>query len=184
MRISDDRYSRDRRRYDLAVRFLHHQARTHTIRSWTGLTDDRIRRLYRTYVDVAQGDSKRHRGKSPQQAAFFMRSHQRKYETAVLASLLCLFSVVPLGSVLDLARSVPSVPRGESLCEAFEAYRALLPASPISFDHATFLVLALARGDELRFGSCCGCNSLLVVDRLSLHNPHCGLCRGKAPDRC
>src|SRR5918994_5106727 len=131
MRISDDRYSRDRRRYDLAVRFIHHQARTHTIRAWTGLTDDRIRRLYRTYL-VAQGHSKRHRGKSPQQAAYFMRSHQRKYETAVLASLLCLFRVVPLGAAPDLARSVPSVPRGESLCEAFEAYRALLPASPIS----------------------------------------------------
>ena len=45
MRISDDRYSRDRLRLDLALRFIHHEARTHTIRAWTGLTDDRIRKF-------------------------------------------------------------------------------------------------------------------------------------------
>jgi hypothetical protein len=45
MRISDDRYSRDRLRLDLALRFIHHEARTHTIRAWTGLTDDRIRKV-------------------------------------------------------------------------------------------------------------------------------------------
>jgi len=50
MRISDDRYSRDRQRLDLALRFIHHEARTRTIRVWTGLTDDRIRKLYRSYV--------------------------------------------------------------------------------------------------------------------------------------
>jgi hypothetical protein len=46
MRISDDRYSRDRQRFDLALRFIQHEARTRTIRIWTGLTDDRIRKLY------------------------------------------------------------------------------------------------------------------------------------------
>ena len=55
MRISDDRYSRDRLRLDLALRFIHHEARTHTIRAWTGLTDDRIRKLYRTYLCEAGG---------------------------------------------------------------------------------------------------------------------------------
>ena len=75
MRISDDRYSRDRLRLDLALRFIHHEARTHTIRAWTGLTDDRIRKLYRTYLYEAGGAKvARHRGKSPRQAAFFTRS--------------------------------------------------------------------------------------------------------------
>ena len=50
MRISDDRYTRDRLRFDLALRMIHHEARTCTIRTWTGLTDDRIRKLYRTYL--------------------------------------------------------------------------------------------------------------------------------------
>jgi hypothetical protein len=50
MRISDDRYSRERQSLDLALRFLRHEARTQTIRTWTGLTDDRIRNLYRSYM--------------------------------------------------------------------------------------------------------------------------------------
>ena len=81
MRISDDRYSRDRLRLDLALRFIHHEARTHTIRTWTGLTDDRIRKLYRTYLQEAGGSGvPRHRGKSPRQAAFFTRSLRMRRE--------------------------------------------------------------------------------------------------------
>ena len=45
MRISDDRYSRERLSLDLALRFLRHEARTQTIRAWQGLSDDRIRKL-------------------------------------------------------------------------------------------------------------------------------------------
>ena len=75
MRITDDRYTRDRLRLDLALRLIGHEARTRTIRSWTGLTDDRIRKLYRSYVaDAGRRDVRRHRGKSPRQNAFFMRN--------------------------------------------------------------------------------------------------------------
>jgi hypothetical protein len=45
MRVSDDRYTRDRLRLDLAQRLIHHEARTFTIRQWTGLSDDRIRKV-------------------------------------------------------------------------------------------------------------------------------------------
>ena len=45
MRISDDRYDRERSSLDLALQFLRHEARTQTIRTWTGLSDDRIRKL-------------------------------------------------------------------------------------------------------------------------------------------
>ena len=51
MRITDDRYTRDRLRLDLALRLIRHEARTRTIRNWTGLTDDRIRKLYRLGKD-------------------------------------------------------------------------------------------------------------------------------------
>ena len=67
MRISDDRYSRDRLRFDLALRLIGHEARTHTIRAWTGLTEDRVRKLYRTYIAEHPGETvARRRGKSPQ----------------------------------------------------------------------------------------------------------------------
>ena len=110
MRISDDRYSRDRLRLDLALRFIHHEARTHTIRAWTGLTDDRIRKLYRTYLHEADGAGvARHRGKSPRQAAFFTRSLRMRREAAVFASVSSLFGLITPQAITGRPR--PRSPR-------------------------------------------------------------------------
>ena len=89
MRISDYRYNRDRLRLDVAVRFIRHEARTRTIRQWTGLTDDRIRKLYHSYLQGG-GRTTRHRGKSPRQAAYFLRTARMRDEASALASLCCL----------------------------------------------------------------------------------------------
>jgi hypothetical protein len=88
MRISDDRYSREGLSLDLALRFLRHEARTQTIPTWTGLTDDRVRKLYRSYMTRARRYVPRHRGKSSHQVAYFARSIRVKQETVWLASLL------------------------------------------------------------------------------------------------
>jgi len=174
MRISDDRYSRDRLRLDLALRFIHHEARTHTIRAWTGLTDDRIRKLYRTYLHEAGGATvTRHRGKSPRQAAFFTRSLRMRREAAVFASVSSLFGLITPHSI---AQTAPNVARGALLCEAFEAYLALMGESQISFEHAVFLLGALLAGDELRVAHCRDCTSVLVTDRLALRIPVCNEC--------
>lgn len=183
MRISDDRYSRDRLRLDLALRFIHHEARTHTIRAWTGLTDDRIRKLYRTYLHEADGSGvARHRGKSPRQAAFFTRSLRMRREAAVFASVSSLFGLITPQSIL-LERAAgrddlgsPGVIRGALLCEAFETYRALVGDPRISFEHAVFLLAALHAGDELRVAHCRECRGVLVTDRLMLRTPVCNDC--------
>jgi hypothetical protein len=179
MRISDDRYSRDRLRLDLALRFIHHEARTHTIRAWTGLTDDRIRKLYRTYLHEADGSGvARHRGKSPRQAAFFTRSLRMRREAAVFASVSSLFGLItPQTIVVDrAAQPAPTVARGALLCEAFETYRALVGEAQISFEHAVFLLGALLAGDELRVSYCRDCSGVLVTDRLTLRTPVCNDC--------
>src|SRR5215831_17709094 len=163
MRISDDRYSRDRLRLDLALRFIHHEARTHTIRAWTGLTDDRIRKLYRTYLHEAGGTGvARHRGKSPRQAAFFTRSMRMRREAAVFASVSSLFGLFgPRSIAVEPGTGAHSVARGNLLCEAFEAYRALVDEPQISFEHAVFLLAALHAGDELRVAHCRDCMGVL-----------------------
>jgi hypothetical protein len=177
MRISDDRYSRDRQRFDLALRFIQHEARTRTIRLWTGLTDDRIRKLYRSYFSAeAEGSVARHRGKSPQQASYFTRTPHMLQETAVLASVCYLLGVMPNSPMLDAHRSLPGMQRGEALCEAFETYRRLVPAPRISFEHAVFLVTALARADELRATPCADCTGLIVVDRFGTVPRRCLAC--------
>lgn len=179
MRISDDRYSRDRLRLDLALRFIHLEARTHTIRAWTGLTDDRIRKLYRTYLCEAGGAGvARHRGKSPRQAAFFTRSLRMRRESAVFASVSSLFGLLTRESiqVQNHTQPAPTVARGALLCEAFETYRALVGEPQISFEHAVFLLGALHSGDELRVAHCRECAGVLVTDRLALRTPVCNDC--------
>jgi hypothetical protein len=188
MRISDDRYSRERARMELALRFLRHEARTQTIRAWTGLSDDRIRKLYRSYMSHARRHLPRHRGKSPHQIAYFTRSLRLQRESAVLASVLSLLGVVPAAlpctpaptaaATAASAAALPGLSRGELLCQAFEAFRLLLPATQISFEHAVFLVTALARGDQLRLGGCSECGSLMVTERFPLRAARCHHCAG------
>jgi hypothetical protein len=176
MRISDDRYSRDRQRLDLALRFIHHEARTRTIRMWTGLTDDRIRKLYRSYVADDGSQVTRHRGKSPQQISYFVRTPVMRQEASVLASVCYLLGVMPPSQVADATRHLPGMQRGEALCDAFETYRMLVPSPRISFEHAVFLVTALARGDELRAALCADCTGVIVVDRFGTEARRCLSC--------
>jgi hypothetical protein len=196
MRISDDRYTRERARMELALRFLHHEARTQTIRAWTGLSDDRIRKLYRSYMSQARRYLPRHRGKSPHQIAYFTRSLRLQEETAVLASVLSLLGVVPASAPAAPVPAVPSalspetggaltgLSRGELLCQAFDAFRLLLPSAQISFEHAVFLTTALARGDQLRLGGCSDCGTLVVSERFPLRAVRCHHCAGAAASRC
>ena len=197
MRISDDRYNRERARMELALRFLRHEARTQTIRAWTGLSDDRIRKLYRSYMSHARRHLPRHRGKSPHQIAYFSRSQRLQEETVLLASALSLLGVLPAASPAVAAavpaaagtraatpagcaaggsHALPGVTRGELLCQAFEAFRLLLPSAQISFEHAVFLATALARGDQLRLGDCSSCGSLMVIERFQMRSARCPHC--------
>lgn len=190
MRISDDRYDRDRFRLDIAMQFIRHEARTHTIRQWTGLTDDRIRKLYHAYLRGGSGGSgagiARHRGKSPHQAAFFLRTAKLRQEAAALAGICCLLGLLdrrrgqngggaPAAYRPDL-RDAAGVSRAASLCQAYAFYRAMVGTPAISFEHAVLLVNALSRGYELRFADCRGCGALIVVDSLALELAHCVLC--------
>ncbi len=62
-----------------------------------------------------------------------------------------------------------------ALCEAYAAYRSLLPAH-ISFEHLVYLRDALSRGDERRLATCRGCGALLVAERVALREPRGRYC--------
>ena len=176
MRISDDRYSRDRARLDVAMHFIRHEARTHTIRQWTGLTDDRIRKLYRSYLLEGGCRVARHRGKSPQQAAFFMRTARLRQEAGALAGLCCLVGLLDARRGHAPAHLAPGIGGAAALCQAYDFYLAMVRAPAIGFEHAVLLVSALTGGSELCLGNCQGCGALLVVDTCSLRPPRCALC--------
>lgn len=183
MRICDNRYSRDRQRLDLALHFIENEARTQTIRIWTGLSDDRIRKLYRSYL--AGGTRRgpvRHRGKSPQQCDYFTRTQRLRSETSLLASLLAILGALPRTPLPDPRRQLPGVGRGTLLCHAYEMYCHMTGAPHISFEHAVLLLMRLGCHEELRLGNCPGCGAQIVGERYTLAAPNCPHCTGSARD--
>ena len=186
MRISDHRYSRDRFRLDLALRFMHHEARTHTIRKWTGLSDDRIRKLYRDYLEQSPSlvPVSRHRGKSPAQACYFIRTPRVQQEAAVLASLYCMLGALPAPDAVETESPVPGVARGERLCQAFEAYLTFVQSAQISFEHAVLLINELGRGVEIKVADCMLCGGLVVVDGLAYRDIRCTRCSEPSQPGC
>jgi hypothetical protein len=178
MRVSDDRYTRDRQRLDLAWRLIHHEARTLTIRAWTGLSDDRIRKLYRTYVATQGSRSvRRHRGKSPRQIAFFFRSPDHHFHAAQLSSLYLLYGLLCATFIgIESRYRVGSLESGALLCEAYEAYLSLHAPARISFEHAWFLLLALARHEELALSRCECCGGVKLCDLLARRGAACVNC--------
>lgn len=176
MRISDHRYSRDRLRFDLALRLIRHEARTQTIKTWTGLSDDRIRKMYREYVKEPGNDVSRPRGKSPQQSAFFTRSPKLQEESSLLASLCSLLGALPRVGAAINRQALANLSRGALICQAFEIYRDLVAEPHISFEHLVFLVSALAAGEELILVNCEECGALIVGERISFRPRQCLHC--------
>jgi transcriptional activator FlhC len=176
MYISDERYFDDRERHDLALRMIRHEARTCTIRMCTGLTDDRIRRLYKTYTSHAYGPPvRRHRGKSPRQVAFFVRNTRAQFESSILASLFTAFGLLPP----ELASAQDPIRFGRLFCDAYETHRQLLQGAAISFEHAWFLLQLLRRQTGLRAVRCRHCDSQYLRDRLSALRRTCPVCKLK-----
>jgi hypothetical protein len=184
MRISDDRYHRERVRMELALRFLRHEARTQTIRAWTGLSDDRIRKLYRSYLGDESRELPRHRGKSPHQIAYFSRSLRLQEETLALATALWLLGVLARPELADAPGCAAGLARGALLCTAFEAYRMSRAAAIISFEHTVFLTNALTHGEQLRVGWCGGCGALMVTEPFGLRVRRCLHCSGANDAHC
>jgi hypothetical protein len=178
MRVSDDRYTRDRERLDLALRLIRHEARTFTIRQWTGLSDDRIRKLYRSYVLASESNSVlRHRGKSPRQSAFFFRSPELSFQASQLASLFIAYGLLYATTLgLESRYRVGSLDSGALLCQAYEAYTELHAPVRISFEHAWFLLMALARREEIGAARCAVCGGVRLKDLLAKRRSACANC--------
>jgi hypothetical protein len=180
MRVTDDRYTRDRQRFDLAMRMIHHEARTRTIRVWTGLSDDRIRKLYRSYVAGRGTAVKRHRGKSPTQTAFFLRNPETRRHTAALAGLFAMLGLLrEAASDRQPSGTLAALKWGELFCRTYETYAALYRSQRISFEHASHLLHLLQRSAELKTGRCPSCQALMVVDALRAAESVCTWCEGE-----
>lgn len=179
MRITDCRYDRDRLRLTIAFRLIGHEARTQTIRQATGLSADRIRKLYRDYFKSQPlRPVRRRRGKSPRQMAFFRRSPAHELQAAALGSLLQQGRLI--GPPQLLYR--PSLDEVSRFCDLYEAFRSLCPSTVISIEHAWHLLHVLVRSDEFVLARCPDCSALWVRDTLDLLPDNCVACRSQLPD--
>jgi hypothetical protein len=174
MRITDSRYDRDRLRLAVAYRLIALEARTHTIRVATQLSEDRIRRIYRDFfAGPGEARVRRRRGKSPRQMAYFRRSLEHEHQAAVLGSLLrtCgLLEAHPAG----FRPALESVAR---FCDAYETYAGLCRAAHLSFEHAWHLWQVLCHEDEFVLEACPGCGATWVRDTLAILPDDCAACR-------
>lgn len=179
MRLTDDRYAGERCQFELALRMISHEARTRTIRACTGLSDDRIRKLYSTYFRAGDGRKvRRRRGKSPQQVALFVKNPLNQLEATTLVALFVtnLLLRVDADNRVHPCWPRPDVEYGHRLCRAFETYRLLHRDPALSFEWAWNLLQNISYNDELRLSICETCRARYVHDAYALDQRCCPSC--------
>jgi len=186
MRLSDNRYASERGQFELALRMIRHEARTRTIKACTGLSDDRIRKLYATYFrDTGTRQVRRRRGKSPQQIGPFVKHPLNQLEATTLIALYCASLLLRI----DAANQVhacwprPDVEYGHRVCRAFETYLLLHPRPKLSFEWAWSLLQSISKNDELRLAACDTCRGSYVQDAYALDRRTCPSCEIAAGGR-
>ena len=179
MRLTDDRYSGERSQFELALRMIRHEARTRTIRECTGLSDDRIRKVYATYFrDSGASGIKRRRGKSPQQIHRFVKNARNQVQATTLVTLYCAGLLI---RVNDDATVQPRWPRpgvelGHRLCRAYETFLYLHENPQLNFEWAWNLLQCICHSDELYLAACKRCKTLYVQDAYALNSGTCPTC--------
>ncbi len=179
MRLTDNRYASERQQFELALRMIGHEARTRTIKACTGLSDDRIRKLYTTYF---RGGSrltvKRRRGKSPRQVSLFVKNPLNQLEATTLIALYCasLLLRVDANNRIHACWPRPDVEYGHRACRAYETYQLLHPAPRLTFEWAWNLLHTISHNDELYLASCNHCQTRYVQDAYALDHKVCPSC--------
>jgi hypothetical protein len=76
----------------------------------------------------------------------------------------------------------PNLDEVNRFCDLYETFRALCPATVISFEHAWHLLHVLARLDEFVLARCPDCHGTWIRDTLDLLPDNCAACRTDPPD--
>ena len=172
MRVTQSRYDGELDQFELAIRMLGLQARTSTIGRFTGLSSDRIRKAYVSYV-AEHGRNKlprRKRGRPPSRVTRFFRTPDQHCESTVLMSLF-----MHAGLLVDVSlrhcivpRTLSMLTRGQRLCDAYEMHRRLVPQGDMSLELAAALLRALGETRELVISRCEACGVPYVQDAFAL----------------
>lgn len=184
MRVTDDRYSGERSQFELALRMIRHEARTRTIRECTGLSDDRIRKLYARYFrDSGNSRIKRRRGKSPRQVTRFVKNPENQLQATTLVALFCagLLIRIDADARVNARWPRPDVEFGHRFCRAYENYLLLNEHASLSFEWAWNLLQCISYNDELYLAHCRSCEAHYVQDAYALDYRICPTCCMEIP---
>jgi hypothetical protein len=179
MRVTDNRYASERSQFELALRMIGHEARTRTIRDCTGLSDDRIRKIYSTYFrNTGNVQVRRRRGKSPQQVGPFVKNPLNQLEATTLVALFStsLLLRIDASNHIHACWPRPDVEYGHRVCRAFETYLLLHPRPKLSFEWAWSLLQNVSKNDELYLASCSSCRTNYIQDAYALDHGTCPSC--------
>ncbi len=169
----------EKNRFELTLRLIAVEARTHTIKQCTGLSDDRIRKIYGRYFKGRHGiTARRRRGKSPRRIGHFVKNAERQLQATTLFYLFCATGLLAVrrggGTVVRWPR--PDVEYGHRICRAYETYRLLYDKPMYNFEWAWALLQAISRCDELRLARCGRCAILYVQDSFAIDLGRCPSC--------
>jgi hypothetical protein len=177
MTADDDRYAREARRRELAIRLIRLEARVSTVCRWSGVSRQKVRTLQRSIAATSASPApKRHRGPAPRGIDMFFRTAWARAEASAAAVLCRLYGAIPDRTATAL-KTVPTVERGERLCEAYETYLDLVSPARLTFEHLVLLVDELEAGEALALESCSGCGAALLVEPATLARRRCECCR-------
>lgn len=183
MRLTDDRYAGERSQFELALRMIGHEARTRTIKDCTGLSDDRIRKLYSTYFKNSGSlNVRRRRGKSPRQITRFVKNPEHQLQATTLVALFCVGLLLRIDekNKVHSCWPRPDVEFGHRVCRAFENYLLLHDQALLNFEWCWNLLQSISWNDELYLAICRGCRSRYVQDAYALDLKTCPACEIEA----
>lgn len=172
------RYTREKSRKDLAIRMIGHEVRTYLIRRCTGLSEDRIRKLYNVYFRQDGCPVTRHRGKTPRQPEYFTRNPTAQLEATTFIRVCLAAGIIRFseqGKVIPLLR-VDGAEYGQKFCDAYEGYLVLHNPPGLSFERAWNLVDALCRGHVVGMTNCRRCQVSFLRDTLDATDQVCPAC--------
>jgi hypothetical protein len=186
MRLTDDRYATERSQFELALRMIRHEARTRTIKECTGLSDDRIRKLYATYFrNTGATAVRRRRGKSPRQVTRYVKNPKNQLQATTLVALYCSGLLLRIDEDANVSACWPrpDVEFGHRLCRAYETYLLLHEDANLSFEWAWNLLHCISYNDELYLAICQSCRTRYVQDAYALDRGSCPSCEIEAQGR-
>ena len=173
------RYLQEKSQLELTLKLIAVEARTHTIKSCTGLSDDRIRKIYSRYFKTRGGSIvRRRRGKSPRQIGFFVKNAEHQLQATTLFYLYLssrLLTCTAQGEIRS-AWAAPDLEYGHRACRAFDMYRRIHPDGLYNFEWAWALLRALASGEALILSRCSDCGLDYVHDRFAIDFRRCPGC--------